>query len=179
MAQGIALAKRETCLACGTLCIDQNHGRKQTVSNRHNNPNAQTIRRRRRMAAFLALYSEHGSLGAACRSIHVRPSQIRQWRLDDPTFEALYLDAAASFIGRLEKEAFTRAVIGEEHPVVSAGKLVTYEVKKSDDLLKVLMRANDPKKYREGGRQLGMKAGVDEEGNKFFKVYEGFDPDDV
>lgn len=178
--RAIVPAAVENCMACATPAMD----REKNIKKRVGNPGVgkqtvQTVRRRRVQAAFLALYSDLGSMGAVCRQLRVGLSTIKSWMENDPIFRDKVLDAQASYQGRLERELVHRAVEGELHPVVSAGRLVTFERKKSDDLLKVALKAVDPEKYTEKGRQIGAKMGIDKEGNKFFKVYEGFDPDSV
>ncbi len=174
-----ALAKRKRqCVGCqrdGYIT----HTRSEKVISTPFTEKWSVKQRRAKQNAFIEALRVTGSISAACRQIKVPHQTIYKWIESDELFKALVEDAKLQAKGRLEQELMNRAVDGEWKPVVSAGKLVTYELKKSDDLLKVALRAADPEKYSDKGRQIGAKMGVDKDGNKFFKVYEGFDPDEV
>lgn len=136
--------------------------------------------RRSRFNAFISAYRVTGAFGAACSAVKVSPATIREWMKVYPELQEHFDTAQQEYLGILEEELHQRAVVGYSEPIVNMGKVVTYAIKKSDKLLELALRANAPKKYAPfNQRTIGAEMGVDKEGNKYFKVYEGFDPKDV
>jgi hypothetical protein len=86
---------------------------------------------------------------------------LGRWRLEDPWFERMEVEASLESKDNLEAEAYRRAVQGVDEPVIFQGMVTTVfdpvsgmdkalTVKKySDPLLQMLLKAADPDKYRE------------------------------
>lgn len=108
---------------------------------------------KRKRDAFLKALELHGSINAACRLIDSSGKTIRALRASNRYFDEACAEAQAKAVGRLEEEAWHRAIEGEESFVVSQGRVVRYqgkpliERKKSDKLMEVLLRANGGDKY--------------------------------
>lgn len=128
--------------------------------------------------AFLSHYSDNGSIGAALKEIGVNYSTYIRWK-EDPAFMIEYQDSIEKFKGVLEKALKTRAVDGVLEPVASAGKVVAYKKRYSDNLLLAGLRAADPQKYSDGRKGIGAELSKDEDGTVRMKVYQGFNPEEV
>jgi hypothetical protein len=101
---------------------------------------------------FLASFAKQGNVGRACKKAGVSRQAVTQRRHRDPEFERLYQEAKRSAKDRLEEEAYRRAVTGTRKPVFYLGEKVAEVREYSDGLLKMLLQANLPTKYRD--RQL-------------------------
>jgi hypothetical protein len=136
------------------------------------------MRRRRRQAKFLRAYRKEGTLGQAAIVSGVSVFTVRHWAEDDPLFAAHYHQEQQVWLGKMEKEAYDRAVNGVETPLVSMGKVVTHVQKKSDALLQFMLQAHDPQKYGRGTRA-GVEVSKDKDGNPTIKAYVGVDLEQV
>jgi len=64
-------------------------------------------------AVFLGELARHGSVRKACKVAGVSRDWVRRQRMDDE-FAIAYADAVEDSVDRLEDEAFTQALGGEE-----------------------------------------------------------------
>lgn len=172
--KGDEIGKELACRECGRDEIVPNHSQ---LTNPWKGKVLVGRTRGLKQEAFILSYSEKGSIGSVCKELNLTPSTIYRWKDDDPIFAAKFADAKTLFLGRLEDAMTQRAIDGVEEPVVSAGRLVTTKRVFANDLLKVLAKANDPKKYGDG-KSFGAEVGMDGD-KRYLKVYEGFNPDDV
>lgn len=103
--------------------------------------------------AFLKALEVNGSIAAACRIVDVHDTTISRLRRENRYFDDACNQSIRLAVGRLEQEAWKRAVEGEESFVVSQGRVVRYqgkpliERKKSDRLMEILLKANGGDKY--------------------------------
>ena len=101
-----------------------------------------------RKAKFVAALSATGSIKAACEVANLnRPLAYRHKGLDS-AFSAAWDEAMAMAMDAAEDELYRRAVTGWEEPVFYKGELKNTIVKYSDGLLKFLLQAHRPEKYR-------------------------------
>lgn len=134
-----------------------------------------------KQAEFLGSFITTHNLKAACADAQITYSTVLGWRKLDQAFKDAYEEIVRDFCAELEAECYRRAVKGIERPIYQKGELVGTEIVYSDDLLKFLMKANMPEKYREkltieknktttntvlvmpsNGRELQIPQGVDE-----------------
>jgi hypothetical protein len=168
----------DQCVSCQTTAlVPVKAGRKQEIGTNSTKP--ASVARAARYKAFLAYYGDSGSFGASCEAIKASPTTVRRWLEFDPIFASKYEDAKVTFVGRLESAAHDRAINGVVKTVASAGKWIADDKVYPDALTMFLLRANDRGKYADGRRGISAELGTDDKGNKYFKVYEGFDPDAV
>ncbi len=106
--------------------------------------------------SFLAVFERLGSAGLTARSLGISLSRHYRWLANDATYAAKWREAQEVFVGRLEREAYRRAVKGVERkkfhkdePIIDPETGQQYvEREYSDQLLMFLMKANAPQKYR-------------------------------
>lgn len=109
-------------------------------------------------AKFLSVLAECGCVSIACRACDRSTRTLYWWRDVDPAFAEAWADALTKALALLEEEAWRRAVEGVEEPVVSGGRVVTTVRRHSDMLLKVLLQAHAPEKYRQSPVNVGVQA---------------------
>lgn len=89
-----------------------------------------------------------GNKSSAAEAANVSLETLQYYINNDPEFGAAWDAARAAYIKSLEKEAHRRAVDGWDEQRM--GPMGAYDVRKYDgSLLTLLLRANDPSKYRE------------------------------
>ncbi len=102
---------------------------------------------------FLAQYAATGIVSYSCKLAGIARNSFYEWLEKDPVFAERAKDAEKAATELLEKEALRRAVKGVEHRkgVYHAGKKIgTEKIREySDTLLIFLLKARDPKRYRE------------------------------
>jgi len=96
---------------------------------------------------FLAALAETGSVVAGAVAARRSKWAVYEWRKRDPAFARRWDDALTIALASLEIEAYRRAVVGCEVPVVSGGKVVTTVRRYSDHLLGLLLRMHAPERY--------------------------------
>jgi len=69
---------------------------------------------------------------------------VHEWRDRDPDFAEAWTEALREAVATLEREAWRRAVEGNEEPMVSGGKVVGTVRRYSDSLLALLLRRHAP-----------------------------------
>jgi hypothetical protein len=100
-------------------------------------------------ARYLAGYSVDCTLTAGMKAAGVNNHTVYQWREHDDEFVLRENELRAELADRLEGEAIRRAYAGFDRPVYQRGELVGYERVYSDMLLKLMLTALKPEKYRE------------------------------
>jgi hypothetical protein len=110
--------------------------------------------RRRLKKVFLEHFAELGNLTAAARATGVSRGVVYKWKDEDEAFAAAFGEADVAATEVLEAEARRRAVEGNPHTKSwydRSGLLVAQEteITYSDTLLIFLLKARDPRKYRE------------------------------
>lgn len=108
---------------------------------------------------FLEAYQVIGSIDRTCKHIGMVPRTFYHWRSGDEKFKEEFEKAKANVLTMLEDEAFRRAVHGVQKPVYQGGSCVGFVTEYSDTLLIVLLKANDPQKYKD--RFAGELTGAD------------------
>ena len=110
-----------------------------------------TAERQRR---FLEHLAETGNVSRSVKLVGTSATRVYALRHNDPAFRQAWDEAEEVAGGRLEAEAWRRAVDGFDEPVVSAGKLVRDENdnpvmlrRYSDTLLIALLKAHRPQKF--------------------------------
>lgn len=101
------------------------------------------------MAMFLEAYAACGSISHAAKIVGITPSSVYYRRKNDPAFKAAFESAQEMATHRMEDEAYRRAVFGVEKTKYHQGIPVGVEREYSDSLLQMLLKANDPDKYKE------------------------------
>jgi len=101
-------------------------------------------------AAFLhALRDLGGNVGRAAKRVRVNRGTFYAHRLEDADFAQAWDKAIADSESILEDEALRRAVDGTLKPVYQGGKRVGTVREYSDTLLIFMLKARNPKRYRE------------------------------
>lgn len=102
---------------------------------------------------LLEIYAKTGIVSYSCKLAGIGRKSFYEWLEKDPLFAEQAKEAEKAATERLEKEALRRAVEGVEHKkgVYHAGKKVgTEKVREFSDVLLIFMlKARDPKRYRE------------------------------
>lgn len=122
--------------------------RNYSKTNRHR-------RKRSTQRRFLQCYLDSGQVAEAARQAKIHPDTHYCWLKDDPEYAKKFRVDGTRDIQRLEDEAFRRAYEGIRRPVLNNGKQVYYDGQPlyvhvySDRLLIRLLRARQPKKYKD------------------------------
>jgi hypothetical protein len=100
-------------------------------------------------ARYLAGFSVDCTLTAGCKAGGVSPETVYQWREMDDEFVIHENRLRMELADRLEGEAIRRAYTGWDRPIYQKGELCGYERVYSDALLKLMLGAVRPEKFRE------------------------------
>lgn len=122
--------------------------------------------RRRKKALFLEAFRQLGNRTYAAMHAGTDLKQVRMWQEEDALFSEEIREAGLEACDRIEQEAYRRAIVGIEKPVIHQGKLcyrtdhegrievdgagkpvLLVEREWSDELLKLLLRGAKPEKY--------------------------------
>lgn len=98
------------------------------------------------MRRFLGAFAILGIVTEACKAAGISQRSVYTYR-QDAEFEDMYHEAYKIANDRLENEALRLATGHYERPVVSMGKVVTYERIYDTKLLATLLRARNPEKF--------------------------------
>lgn len=98
---------------------------------------------------YLAGFSVDCTLTAGMRAAGVNNHTVYQWRETDDTFVMRENDLRTQLADRLEGEAIRRGAVGWDRPIYQRGELCGYERVYSDMLLKLMLSALRPEKFRE------------------------------
>lgn len=101
-------------------------------------------------ALFLKRVARYGSEPAAAASLRITMDQVNRFSETYPEFAEQIEIARGQFLGKLEREAVSRAIHGVEEDVFQQGRVVGTRVRKSDRLLLALLRKADPSGYGAG-----------------------------
>jgi hypothetical protein len=99
--------------------------------------------------AFLHAFAETLSITEASRRVGYHFSSHFYWMKSDETYAECFAAVKSVAIQSLEDEAVRRAKEGYLTPVVSAGKLVTYERKYDSSLMVKLLQRFSPNEYKD------------------------------
>lgn len=100
--------------------------------------------------AFLAIFRVTGNITKSARACDFRRNCIFDWSKFDETWDNRFLEAREEAADALEEAARVRAVDGIKEAVyTSQGRLCGYVTKYSDQLLRILLKANRPGKFGE------------------------------
>jgi hypothetical protein len=100
-------------------------------------------------ARYLAAFSVDGMLTTGMKAAGVGNHVVYQWREMDDAFVMRENELRAELADRLESEAIRRAHDGWDRPIYQRGVLCGYERVYSDSLLKLMLAAVRPEKFRE------------------------------
>jgi hypothetical protein len=123
-------------------------------------------------ARYLAGYSVDCTLTAGCQAAGISAHTLYRWRETDDEFALRENELRLQLSDRLEAEAIRRAYEGFERPIYQRGVLCGYERVYSDMLLKLMLGALKPDKYRE-------RVDVSGTVEQIVRQVEGFDPREV
>ncbi|WP_375427032.1 hypothetical protein [uncultured Sphingomonas sp.] len=95
-----------------------------------------------RQRAFIEALAETGSAATACRMVNMSLATAYALRhhAQGSSFARAWEAALRCGVERLRDEAFDRAMNGQLHPVISAGKVIGYKRVKNDRLLMYMLR---------------------------------------
>ncbi len=99
--------------------------------------------------AFLAGLAKLGTVSAACKAAKIDRSTAYRHRDASPEFKQDWEHAREAFADLLEKEAIRRATKGTRRAKYFKDQLLCHEREYSDALLLALLKANNPKKFRD------------------------------
>lgn len=97
---------------------------------------------------FLELTENGYTPSRARKELGVAPALLTEW-MRDPDFKLEYQAAYEAGSDRLEDEAYRRAHDGVSKPVFQQGECVGHVQEYSDTLMRDLLRARRPDKFRE------------------------------
>jgi hypothetical protein len=100
-------------------------------------------------ARYLAGFSVDCTLTAGCKAAGVDNATVYQWREMDDAFVIHENQLRVELADRLEGEAIRRGYVGWDRPIYQKGELCGYERVYSDMLLKLMLGASRPEKFRE------------------------------
>lgn len=98
---------------------------------------------------WLKAYIETGSQTKACEMTGWHYNTVKKHKNKKGRFYQKFLDAQEQILNELEAEAYRRAVDGVEEPVFYKGEECGTITRYSDQLLGLLLRANNPDKYNQ------------------------------
>lgn len=99
--------------------------------------------------AFLELLRKNGNITQSARQLGLSRQKFRVHKEVNPDFSDAWDAALAEAVDLLEAEAHRRAVEGFLEPVFYRGKECGAVRKYSDTMLSILLRGNNPKKFKE------------------------------
>lgn len=105
----------------------------------------QTPKQRR----FLAAFSACGSLTQAARWAKIHRQTHYDWLDNDPSYRPAFEKAERRAARSLEDEAVRRAHDGVRKAIRYKGRVVGYETEFSDTLLTILLKGNNPEKFKD------------------------------
>jgi hypothetical protein len=123
-------------------------------------------------ARYLAGFAADCTLTTGCRTANIDNRTVYRWREMDDEFVMRENDLRMQLADRLEGEAIRRGYEGFDRPVYQGGSLVGYERVYSDSLLKLMLSALKPEKFREN---ISVSGTVEQ----LVRQVAGFDPSEV
>lgn len=110
-------------------------------------------------AIILEKIAQAYSFTAACNAANIGTTTLQDWRKRDPEFDKQVLDAVERGTDLMEDELRRRALEGVEEGVYYQGVRVDTQVKYSDRLMELAVKARRPHKYRERTELTGADGG--------------------
>ena len=102
-----------------------------------------------KIEAFVEALCETGQVTKACKAAEISRRTAYYWRQTTAEFALAWDNALRVAVSALEDEARRRAQDGVDKPVYQNGEKVGVVREYSDTLMIFLLKAADPKKYRE------------------------------
>jgi len=99
--------------------------------------------------AVLSAFEECGHISNSCKEANVPRRTFYNWIGKDKKFKKAFEAARVVATGLLVDEAWRRAKDGVPKGIYYKGDLVGHELEYSDRLLELLLKANDPKTYKD------------------------------
>lgn len=97
---------------------------------------------------FLNVFANTGNVKKACAIAGISRTTHYKWMHEDDEYCVAFEKARGIAADLLEDEAWRRAVDGDEVPIINGkGEKVGSRFYRSDKLLEVLLKANNPKKF--------------------------------
>lgn len=104
----------------------------------------------KRKHIFLRVLAETASLKLAVEAAGYRnTAAVNRLRKEDAAFNEAFLEASEAAADVIESEVVRRAIQGVKEAVWFKGEIVGYEIKYSDSLAALLLKAAKPEKYAE------------------------------
>lgn len=103
-------------------------------------------------ARFCEVLTQTCVVGKACEAVGISRQTAYDHRAKDKDFAAAWDEALETAVDTLEQEAWRRAVVGVDEPIVYEGVITGTVRRYSDELLILLLRAHRPDKYRDTRR---------------------------
>lgn len=100
-----------------------------------------------RQDRFLEAFTASGSIQTAARWSQCHRRAHYEWLKNDPSYAPRFEEALKAAARKFEDEAVRRAVHGTTKGVYYKGKKVAVEREYSDQLLALLLKANNPEKF--------------------------------
>jgi hypothetical protein len=120
---------------------------------------AQVARRREVQEELLAAYERLGSIMGAAEEVGIARSDHYEWLEHDEAYAAMWIEAQEASTQVLEREAVTRATVGQDKGVYYQGEKVGVEQYKSDVLLIFMLKSRRPDVYRDRYEVSGPQGG--------------------
>lgn len=98
---------------------------------------------------FLEAFMKTGKLYTAALACGASYYTMNAYRKKNPHFDQAIKEMQAQVVEALEEVAYARALEGVQEPLVSMGEVVTFVTKYDNDMLRFLLRAHAPDKYRD------------------------------
>lgn len=97
---------------------------------------------------FLNVFANTGNVKKACAIAGISRTTHYKWMHEDDEYCVAFEKARGIAADLLEDEAWRRAVDGDEVPIINKkGEKIGSRFYRSDKLLEVLLKANNPKKF--------------------------------
>ena len=119
----------------------------------------QEVRRREAQEALLAAYERLGTIMGAADEVGIARANHYEWLARDEAYADMWLEAQEASTQVLEREAITRATVGQDKGVYYQGEKVGTEQYKSDVLLIFMLKSRRPELYRDRYEVSGPQGG--------------------
>lgn len=101
-----------------------------------------------KMELWIHKFQECGDIVEANKAVGIGMDTYWHWKRKEPKFQELFKNRHEQLCSILETELLQRALVGQPRKKWHRGVEVGVEYEKSDDLLKVALRAYMPEKYK-------------------------------
>lgn len=110
---------------------------------------------------FLNHYIRSGSICKSAEKTGIARQTHYDWLRKDEEYRKAFAKAYDMYTDYMEEMATKRAVVGREVRVYYQGKLVDKRYEPSDNLLKFLLEARRPEKFRPAPMQISQNVNID------------------